>query len=275
MKLKIRTSVAIIIGILLLTLISACGSGGQDKADAEKYKDFTRYTYGHFDIYFSPKTGWLGHKDEIARGYERFLKEICENLEMPVPQDTIKLYIYTTSRSEDSIAGGKIPFSTDKAIHWAGYYPYGYELTKFLLRRRGIEPGQFHFINEGVPNVFDFSGLNYHDKTNRIINSGMLTPLVDLGNNDIFDTIPFTRRRAESASFAGFLIYNYGLDRLFMLWNSKLPWKESVETIFQIPIDEFQEMWKKFVRQFTDDPEGTIENDPRPDMKQEAGIGNK
>ena len=256
--------------LIILGLLLSCGSNEKSDKLSDKYADFERYTYGHFDIYFMPNSGWKNYKADIGKGYERFLTEICSMLEMPVPEDTIRLFIYVPSKEAEEIAGHKIPFSDDKSIHWAGYFPYGYELTKFLLRRKGIDPGRFNVLNEGVPDLLDFSSINYHDKTNRLINSQLFTPLADLGNNEIFDTIDFSHRRSEAASFCGFLMYNYGLDRLLMLWQSKRPWKESIETIFQVPIDEFEDTWKTFALAHADDPNGLVETDSVPDVKVEV-----
>lgn len=256
--------------IIVTGLLLSCGSKDESAELSEKYADFERYTYGHFDIYFMPKSGWRNYKADIGQGYERFLTEICSLLEMPIPEDTIKLFIYLPSKEAVEIAGHEIPFSDDKSIHWAGYYPYGYELTKFLLRRKGVKPGRFHVLNEGLPHVLDFSSINYHDKTNRLINSQLYTPLANLGDNEIFDSLKFSDRRSQSASLCGFLMYNYGLDRLLMLWQSKRPWKESVETIFQMPIDEFEDSWKTFALAHADDPLGLVETDTVPDVKVEV-----
>ena len=74
-------------------------------------------------------------------------------------------------------------------------------------------------------------------------------------------------KRSESASLCGFIMYNYGLDRLLMLWNSSIDWKRSIETIFQLPIDEFQKKWLDFALSNAIDPKGTMENDPSKDIR--------
>jgi hypothetical protein len=63
------------------------------------------------------------------------------------------------------------------------------------------------------------------------------------------------------------MVYNYGIDRLFMLWNSSIGWGRSVETIFQLPIDEFEKSWLDFARSQTEDPDGTVEDDTTRTMR--------
>jgi len=252
--------------ILALMIFISCGDK-EEKVDLKKYDGWKEYTYGHFNYHVDPHSIWAGRMGELAKGYERYLSELCMMLDMDVPEDKIEFFIYVPGPRADSLAGRPIPFSTDKTIHWGGLYPYGYELTKYLLARKGLEPGRFDVVNEGVPNLLDFSGLNYHDKTNRLVNSGQFVSLQSLGDNAVFDSIPFSTRRAESASLCGFIMYDYGLDRLFMLWNSSTDWKRSIETIFQQPIDDFEKMWLDFARGNSADPEGTVENDTIKDMR--------
>ena len=261
-------AVATLLGLMVLLTFSSCGGGGP-KVDPAKYRDWSKSQTARFNFYFSPTSTW---KDtikvaDLTNGYERFLKEICAILEMPIPDGKIDMYIYASDRELKEMTGGDGQFSTENAIHWGGLYPYGYQLTKFLLEKKGIKPGQFRVMNEGVPNLLDYSGFNYHDKTNRLVNSKKLVPLAELGDNARFDSLGFTLRRAEAASFCGFIMYNYGLDRLFMLWQSSVDWKKSVETIFQMPLDEFEKAWLAFARNNTDDPDGTMDNDTAQDMK--------
>lgn len=255
---------ACIVGGLLI--LASCGKK-ETKIDPAKYEGWKLYSYGHFDIHYNPRSSWATQMAELARGYERFLTEICSILEMPVPEDKIDLYIYLPGPEGKEITGRVLPFSTATAIHWDAMYPYGYQLTKFLLAKKGIEPGDFRAMNEGVPHLLDFSGINYHDKTNRLVNSGKFVPLVELGDNNRFDSLAFPIKRAEAASLCGFIMYNYGLERLFMLWNSSVGWQRSIETIFQTPIDEFEKKWLEFARANTTAPEGTMDNDSVQDLR--------
>lgn len=255
------------IGIVVL---SSCGKD-EPGAEAEKsrYADWVDYSYGNFIIHFSPTSKWLSNSSDLAQGYNRFMKEICAILEMPVPERKIELYVYSPGVDALEVSGRKIPFSTDTEIHWAGMYSYGYQLTKFLLLKKGIKPGEFNVLNEGVPHLLDFSGVNYHDKTNRLVNSERFTSVSELGNNQVFDSLPFPIRRSESASLTGYVMFNYGVNRLFMFWKSTSDWTTSIETIFQMPVADFEEKWKAFALKEANDPEGTIANDTIKDMKAE------
>lgn len=253
--------------LVMALIVLSCGGG--PKVDPAKYKDWGKSQTAHFNFYFAPESTW---KDpvkiaDLTNGYERFMKEICAILEMPIPEGKIDMYIYASDQQLKDMTSAESQFSTENSIHWGGLYPYGYQLTKFLLAKKGIKPGQFHVMNEGVPDLLDYSGFNYHDKANRLVNSRQLIPLAELGDNARFDSLGFTVRRAEAASFCGFVMYNYGLDRLFMLWQSSVDWKKSVETIFQMPLDDFEKAWLAFARANTHDPDGTVDTDPDHDMK--------
>lgn len=258
---------AIIIGIMVL---SSCGKD-EPGAEAEKtrYADWVDYSYGNFNIHFSPTSKWLSNSSDLAQGYNRFLKEICAILEMPIPTEKIELYVYSPGVDALDVSGRKVPFFNETEIHWAGLYPYGYQLTKFLIAKKGFKPGKFHVLNEGVPHLLDFSGVNYHDKANRLVNSGQFIPVSDLGNNQKFDSLPFPVRRSESASLSGYIMFHYGVNRLFMIWSSTEEWTTSIETIFQMPVAEFEDKWKGFALREAIDPEGTTQNDTVQDMKVE------
>ncbi len=268
-KQRNRSRAGILVGIWAivgLILFASCGKD-EPQIDPAMYKDWKLYSYGHFDIRYSPRSVWAGKIADLARGYERFLTEICAILEMPVPEGKINLYVYAPGTEGKDITGRNLPFSTADAIHWDMLYPYGYQLTKFLLAKKGIEPGQYKVMNEGVPHLLDYSGINYHDKTNRLVNSGKFVSLAEMGDNTRYDSLDFRIKRAEAASLSGFIMYNYGLERLFMLWKSSVGWQRSIETIFQTPIDEFEKRWLDFARNNTKYPDGTMDNDSVPDLK--------
>jgi len=267
LKRTIRYTGAFLLALIFCVFILVSCGKDKPKIDPSGYDGWQDYSYGHFNFHFSPDSRWLKDKEELAEGYERFLKELCEVLEMPVPEDIIDLYVYTPGMEAYEITGRDIPFSTENEIHWGGRTPYGYQLAKFLLEKKGIGPGRFHVLNEGIPHVLDYSGINYYDKLNRINNSGMFIGVVELGNNAGFDSLDYHILRSESASLCGYIMYNYGIDRLFMLWKSSIGWQRSIETIFQLPVDEFEKSWLDFARSQTDSPDGTIEDDTTKTMR--------
>ncbi len=262
------TSIMVCFLFLTMAMLSGCSEKEESaKIDPALYADWEKYDYGHFAFRFSPNSVFTTGKAKLAKNYERFLTEICAYLEIPVPDEKITLYVYALGIEDRDITGRQTPFSDDSTIHWGNKYPYGYELTKFLLRKSGYKPGDFEVVNEGIPFLLDFSSHNYHDKTNRRNNSDSLISLVDLGDSQIFDTVNFVAKRAESASLCGFIMYNYGLDRLFMLAESSVDWRRSIETIFQMPLEDFEQTWLLFAREMSNEPEGLLSNDPDQDLQ--------
>jgi hypothetical protein len=182
-------------------------------------------------------------------------------LEMPVPEGKIYLYIYGNPNDAKELVGRETPFSDDSTIHWSGLYPYGYQLTKFLLSKKGMPPSRYHVINEGLAFLLDFSGFNYHDRTTRVVNSGQFLGLSDLADNEIFDTLPSYTQRSEAASLMGYIMFGYGMEGISMLSSSLTDWNESIEVLFHMETDVFEKSWLDFAREHSYDPEGTIEND--------------
>jgi hypothetical protein len=266
-KKTIRYSGSFLLALICCVFVLVSCGKDKPKIDPSSYDGWQNHSYGHFNFHFSPDSRWLKDKEELAEGYERFLKGLCEVLEMPIPDGMIDLYVYTPGMEAYEITGRDAPFSTENEIHWSGRTPYGYQLTKFLLGKKGIRPGRFNVLNEGVPHLLDFSGINYHDKLNRINNSGMFIGVLELGGNARFDSLDYHVLRSESASLCGYIVYNYGIDRLFMLWKSSIGWERSIETIFQLPVDEFENGWLDFARSQTENPDGTVEDDTTRTMR--------
>ena len=255
-----QATMLIVLLVIGLFMVTSCGKEEPQTTTAD-YTGWTKYSYGHFIIQLAPNSRFLADKAELARAYERFLTEICEMLEMPVPEGKIYLYVYGGRGDAKEMTGIDAPYSNDSAIHWEGFYPYGYQLTKFLLAKRGLANGRHKVLNEGIAYLLDFSGINYHDRVNRMYNSGQFVGLLKLGDNESFDSLKVSARRNESASLAGFILFGYGIDRFFMLNASLATWKESIETLFQMDADVFEKSWLAFVREYSDDPAGTMEND--------------
>ncbi len=251
----IPTVIGLAFGVIILMLLSVSCSKDQPKTVDDKYRGWSKYTYGHFIFYLSPSTSYAGNKPDLARGYERFLTEICAMLDMPVPEGKISLYVYANQQEAERITGRAAPFSIDSAIHWAGERRYGYQLTKFLLDRKGIKPGQFHVVYEGLANLLDFSSKNYHELTAALVVSGRFVDLSDLADNAVFDTLSPDIQRCESASLVGYLMYSYDLDRITRLSNSLGSWEESLEAVLGTKPAELEKNWLDFAREKRGRPE--------------------
>ncbi len=212
------------------------------------YEGWERYTYGHFIGHFSPNSPFLARKSELVMAYDRFLAEICDILELPTPEGKIHLFVYSSPMEAEDITGQSPPFMNDSSIHWAVTSAYGYQLTKYVMAKNGIKPGRYDVVYEGIAHLLDFSGVNYHAATARLMDSGRFVSAVDLGDNRIFDTLnPFVKR-AESASFVGFIMFEYGTDKVFAMNKSQEFWVDTIEALFQKPFNIFGKEWTMFAR---------------------------
>jgi len=256
----IAIGVAAALGMLFFT---SCGRKEEPQkaasAPPDPYAAWSKYTYGHFVARFSPTSLYLNRKGELTKAYERFLTEICGLLEMPVPDQKIQLYVYGNRLEAEKIIGEDAPTVTDSAIHWDGTYAYGYQLTKFLLAKKGVQSGRFNVINEGIPHLLNYSGINYHAVLTRLVDSGGYVPLLTLGDNAVFDTLRFKVKQSESASLCGFIMFNFGLDPLLKLAKSRDDWKASIEILLQLRVDVFETSWLKFAREHGGDTSAVIE----------------
>ncbi len=224
------------------------------------YDGWERYTYGHFIGYFSPQSPFIGRKGQVVTAFDQFLAEICDILELPVPENTIYLFVYASPMEAEEITGQSTPFMDDSAIHWGVTSAYGYQLTKFIMAKNGIKPGRYDVVYEGIAHLLDFSGVNYHAATARLIDSGRFVSALDLGDNRIFDTLnPFVKR-AESASFIGFIMFEYGTDKVFAINKSQEFWVETIEAVFQKPINIFGKEWTTFARAHSADSAAVIDD---------------
>jgi hypothetical protein len=248
------------LGMLLFT---SCGRKEEPQKEAppspDPYATWSKYTYGHFVARFSPASPYVNRMGELTKAYERFLTEICGMLEMAVPEQRIHLYVYSNRLETQEIRGEDAPTVTDSAIHWDGSYAYGYQLTKFLLAKKGIQPGRFNVINEGIPHLLNYAGINYHAITTRLVDSGGYVPLLMLGDNAVFDTLRFKVKQSESASLCGFIMFNFGLDPMLKLAQSRDDWKASIEILLQLRADIFEKSWLTFAREHSRDTSAVIE----------------
>ncbi len=262
-----RYALVLAIVMIGLLLMAACG-GGQEEESAKSsvkndaYANWLTIEHGMFRLHISPTSRFASNSDILAEAYNRFLLEIAGILEVDIPRDTIDLFVYAPGPEALKIAGQPTPFHFGHEIHWGGLYPYGYQLTKYMLDKGGYPPGRFKVINEGIPHLLDYSGRNYHDITNRIVNSGVFVSLDLLGKNTIFDSLDYRIKQAESASLCGYLMFNYGVDRLFLIMQSEMDWQPTLERIVQLPFDEIETDWLRFARQESDSANARFEGLP-------------
>jgi hypothetical protein len=272
-----------LIALVSLFVLSSCGKKNEQKQtetteaqpqsqpqsqaqspETSPYEDWQRYTYGHFVAYFSPNSPFITREHEVVTGFDEFLAEICDILELKEPEKKIYLFVYASPVEAEAITGQSTPFMDDSAIHWGVTSAYGYQLTKFVMAKNGITPGRYDVVYEGIAHLLDFSGINYHAATVRLMDSGQFVSLVDLGDNRIFDTLNAFVKRAESASFVGFVMFEYGTEKVFALNKSQEFWVETINAVFQTPINIFAKRWTNFARAHSVDSAAVVEENAAP-----------
>ncbi len=254
------TVIPILLGALVLSLgmLLSCGKAKEEEQQQTqrdtRYDNWERYTYGQFIVRFSPASPFLADKARLVQAFNNFLSEICSLLELPPPEQKIYLFAYAAPQDMETVAGRSDPFMNDTAIHWNGLTPYGYQLTKFVLEKNNIRPGNFQVAYEGIANLLDFSGVNYHRELTNMAGTDFYIPLRELGNDGIFSNMPVPIQRMESASLAGFIMYNYGSERLLTLAQSREGWETTIESLFQMDLEALEQDWLEFARAHGENP---------------------
>ncbi len=237
-----------IAALLIFAIIFSCS---QKKIEAPpQYPDWVTYSYKHF-VFHYPKDSYWGKKmDSFSSAYERFLTEDCNFLGMEIPADTIHFYIHNNPEEGQKLTGRTLPFHTANQIHWDRRSAWGLELARYLIDRMDIRMTDLKFLYDGLASLLDYSGYDYHHSTISLVEIKQLIPLDSLTNNESYARADSLHREWEAASIVGFVTFNFGINRFKMLWQSAVPFDESVKQLFNVDPKKFESGWLIFARKY-------------------------
>jgi hypothetical protein len=228
-------------------------TGGCSQKRAETIPDYPgweKYSYKHFVFHFPKDCFWGKKMDEFSPAYERFLKEDCDFLAIEIPTDTIHFYIHNNPEDGFKLTGRKVPFHTERQIHWDRRTPWGLELARFLIDKMDVRMTDYRFLYDGLSALLDYSGYDYHHNAMSLLEIKRYIPLDSLIDNDSYMRADSLYREWEAASIVGFITYNFGVNRFKMLWQSAATFEESVKQLFGVDLRKFESGWHAFAKQY-------------------------
>jgi len=245
-KLKIYGAALPVIAALLF--IAGLSCSGEKEAKLPEYEGWEKYSYKHFVFHYPPDSYWGRNIESFSNAYERYLEEDCDFLAMEIPKDTIHFYIHDSGASGKELTGRDLPYIEGNQIHWDRVPPFGTILAQYLVDNWGIRRTDWDFLYYGLITLRDYSGKNYHHSTASLIEMNRYIPLDSLIDNEAYYRQDEFHRKWEGASFVGAITFNFGINRFKMLWQSTAPFDKSIEELFGMSMEEFEEKWKGFVQ---------------------------
>lgn len=238
----------VILAVLAAVVLGGvfCSKGARESLP--EYPGWQKYSYKHFVFHFPADSYWGKNMESFSNAYERYLEEDCEFLGIDIPKDTIHFYIHNNGVEGKKLTGRELPFHTENQIHWDRVPPFGTPLARYLVGHMGIRRTDWNFLYDGLITLRDYSGRNYHHNVAGLIEMGRYIPLDSLIDNEAFARQDKYHREWEAASFVGTITFNFGVNRFKMLWQSTASFDKSIEELFGMSIQEFEEKWKEFVK---------------------------
>ncbi len=256
--------------ILILFLISgfilSCGTKGGDKSknnlktDTAKeeniatqiesndtsYENWISYTYEDIIILYPPEHVFVDNLEDMAQGFIKFRKQVCDYFKIQIPKDTINIYYYTGYGQMEKFTGIDYPSVDSNIIHFSMPFNLGASMTEYVLYNWHPKEPKFNFIKQGIMTLFDFSGQDYHEMTLNFIDEKKLLSLEELAVDTTINMFHEKYQSAEAASFVAFVLEIYHLETLEKLYLSEDPFPEAVNKIFKADVDVLQNRWLEF-----------------------------
>ncbi len=238
--------IAISIFIIAAVIFSGCAK--KKAAPPPEYPGWEQYSYKHFIFHYPAGSYWGRKIDEFSDAYERFLTEDCDFLAIEIPKDTINFYIHNDPEDGKKLTGRTLPYFEGNQIHWDRRTPFGFELACYLIDKMNIRMTDFRVLYDGLATLLDYSGNDYHHLTYSMVETKQFIPLDSLVNNESYSRADSLQRNWEAASLVAFITYNFGINRLKMLWQSTATFDKSIKELFGVDMNKFQEGWLRFAK---------------------------
>ena len=250
--------VALAIGLMMIS----CGDKGEKKPAGDAgtaevdmavgedfFDDWKTYTYKNIRIVYPEDHPQTGFMEDMAKGYVAATEKDCQFLGIEIPAETLTVYFYTGYGQGMSSTNQEYPFAIpDKAVihFWLPSF-LGPTLMQYLLPRWQAGEPQFRFLKHGIIALLDYSGQNYHERTQEFAADTGFIPLVELAVDTNVNFNEERHQTAEAASFVDFVVYYYGIDALTGLYTAEDSFEAAVDRVFRLPVGELEDLWLGFV----------------------------
>jgi hypothetical protein len=167
----------------------------------------------------------------------------------------VEFYCYRDMESFQSHTNRDVPFYISDKMYYGYGPPFGRMVAVYILHEVREDSTRFHFMAEGLPTLYDWSGRNYHDAAHQIMTQDRLPSLNKIIDNTSYDTLSMTVRNIAAASFLGFLMHEYGTQRVMEIYATDEAFPEAVENVLGLSVGELEENWRDFLPEHTKEKE--------------------
>ncbi|HOD65288.1 MAG TPA: hypothetical protein PK186_01600 [candidate division Zixibacteria bacterium] len=244
----------IFLAVALGLVLAACQSDKKETSPSaadDPYAGWKTYTNGTLRVHYPEGHPMAAHVEEMAHVFPALMRRDAQFFQVPVPTDTIEVYFYTGVGHGHKITGTYYPYADTSVIHFWLPSNYGPIMAQLMLKRWYPGEPKFRFLKHGVRALLEFAGVNYHQRTQELIDSGKFVSLAELAADTASDDYPDTEseqiRRALGASFVDFLVVHEGIRAFGMMYSSPLPFDSTVQRMFSVSADSLQQLWLNFV----------------------------
>jgi hypothetical protein len=235
-------------GAMTETAEARSASSSTNAGGLDKYAAWDTIASGNVKIIYPSGHPLAESFQTTAEGYPHAIGRICDFLTMLPPRETLVVYYYTGLFHGRAVTGKEWTFATDSAIHfWLPGY-LGPSLVEYVAERWVPTGTRHRFLKEGLMTLFDFSGQNYYQFMDNFFKTDSLIPLSQLAVDTATNVYTERWQSAEAATFVDFVVYTWDSEGLRVLWQNQDPFEKAVPKLFNITVDEMQEMWLEFVR---------------------------
>jgi hypothetical protein len=214
----------------------------------EEYKGWKIYSYDRVKILYPENHPQEPYFKSICEGYERSANAIAGRLGMPPFKDTLYIVFYSGFGQGRELSNHHWPYVEDEVIYfWRPSY-VGVTLADFMARRWSKTWPSRDIFHHGLRTFFDFSGQNYHARTEQLIDSNMFVPLESLAVSQEFVSDSERVYSAEAASLVAYILAADGPAKFKRLYEATGPFDSIVPAILGVSVDSLQSGWLDFMR---------------------------
>ena len=249
----------VLIAPLLAVFWAGCSSSPPpekpepDIFSGEQFTGWKVYTYENVEILYQPGHPQEGSFPQVAKGYLKALDQVSAALDIPVPQDTIKIIYYTGWGQGREMTGRDYPYAEDGVIHfWLPSF-FGPTFVRWILPYWVPEGPKYEFLKHGLISLFDYSGQDYDAMTLQYVADGRFISLDSLAVDTTINSNIERLQSGEAASFVAFILENYGESELKKMYLSQVAFDWYVKNNFGMPVDSLQAHWLNYARSIVPD----------------------
>jgi hypothetical protein len=237
--------------VVLLLVGLVCSSSEKKQSsplDDPAYAGWKIFKWEKVEIIYPPNHPQESVFQSVAAGYIRARDQVSAALDMPVPQDTIRVIYYSGYRQGQEMTGQPYPFAKDGIIHfWLPSF-FGVTFMQWMIPKWVPQEPQFPFLKHGLMALFDYSGQDYHGATIGYQVKGRFVPLDSLVVDTAVNSDTERLQSGEAASFDAFVLSTYGAKMFKRLYTTSLPFDQFVRDSLGTTVDGLQEKWLEYAQ---------------------------